>query len=195
MINLNSNLRIVVQAKLHQVEALKGNIDPVLRTVALTVLPELKERVHVRGMDSNNQQIGTYSKGYMVVRTGNYKDGAKYKKGAKAGQYKEKKSEAKGDAGVHSKGANAGANRPVYNRTSDTKVIWSLTRQMENDLTVVAVGRAYGIGYLNPFNRQKVTWLEEMYDKKVLTKLTADERQLALQTAKNFLPEYLKELA
>lgn len=48
-----------------------------------------------------------------------------------------------------------------YNRSSDTKIIVSLTRQLENDWSVIATNRGYGVGFLNPFNFQKARWVEE----------------------------------
>lgn len=209
MINLNTNISVIVKAKLEQLRALKENPDPILRTVALAVMPELKHRVHVEGKDSTGGQIGTYSPGYMVVRTGNYKDAAKFKRGDKAGQFKDKKSQAKGDAGVFTDRTirlnkqtgvftgedKVGKNRPTYNRGSDTKVVLSLTRQMENDMAVVPTGRGYGIGYLNPDNLKKARYCEETYKKKILTKLTTGEVALARTTAQEFLPEYLKQVS
>jgi hypothetical protein len=202
MIKVSTNLSVIVKAKLEQIQAIQNNPDAILRTVALAVLPELKHRVHVEGKDSSGGQIGKYSKEYMVVRTGNYKDAKKDKQG----NYKTKKSEAKGDAGVYSDRTirldkktgvftgedKVGKNRKVYNRTADTKVIISLTRQMENDLNVIESGNGYGIGYLNPDNRKKADYVEATYKKKILTKLTTAEKELAIKTAKDFLPEYLK---
>lgn len=206
MITVTSNIQVVLKAKLEQIQALKNNSDPILRTVALAVLPELKHRVHVQGKDSSGGEIGTYSPGYMKVRTGNYTDGAKYKKGEKAGQFKDRKK--KGEAGVFTDRTirlnknvgvftgeeKVGLNRPVYNRSTDTKVIGSLTRQMENDMNVVDTATGYGIGYLNPDNLKKAVWLDETYNKKILTKLTDGERELARKTAQEFLPEYLKQI-
>lgn len=189
MINYNSNISVVIKARLEQIQALKDNPDPILRAVALAVLPELKHRVHVDGKDSSGGQIGTYSPGYMVVRTGNYKDAARFKRGANAGQIKSKKSQAKGDAGVSK---STGQNRQTYNRTADTKVILSLTSQMEKDMSVIATGNGYGIGYLNPDNLKKARWCEATYKKKILTKLTKGEIELAKKTAVEFTPEYLK---
>jgi hypothetical protein len=207
MISVSTNLRAVISAKLEQISSLKNNPDPILRTVAMAVLTEFKQRIHIDGKDSNGGQIGTYSSGYMVVRTGNYKDAARFKRGDKAGQFKDRKSEAKGEAGVTKnrtsykavgtvvvEHSNAGANRKVYNRTSDTKVILSLTRQMENDLNIIPSGNGYGIGYLNKDNYQKALWCEETYHKKILTKLTKEEKELAIHTAINFTPEYLKSI-
>lgn len=57
-----------------------------------------------------------------------------------------------------------------YNRTSDTKMIFSLTRQMENDLFLVAgsnpedvpikLNDGYGIGFKNPLNAKKAEGLQ-----------------------------------
>jgi hypothetical protein len=205
MLSVSTNIGIIITAKLEQLTALKNNPDPILRTVAMAVLPELKKRVHIEGKDSSGSQIGTYSPGYMVVRTGNYKDAAKFKKGEKAGQFKDKKKA--GEAGRFTNKAvsisnkeygifndRSGENRPIYNRTSDTKVILSLTRQMENDLNVVASGNGYGIGYLNPENYKKAIWCEATYKKKILTKLTKEEFEIVKKTAEEFTPQYLKTL-
>jgi hypothetical protein len=150
MINVTSNINAVVSARMVQLQQLGNNPDPILRTVALTVLPELRKRVHVDGRDSSGGQIGRYSPGYMKVRTGK------------------------------------------YNRKPDTQVVLSLTRQMENDLSVIANKDGYGIGYLNPFNYQKALWCEETYGKPILTKLTEGEVELAVNTAREFVTDYLK---
>ena len=52
-----------------------------------------------------------------------------------------------------------------YNRTSDPKVIFSLTSEMENDMGAVETSRGYGIGFKNPINVQKAEWLEERFSK------------------------------
>lgn len=201
MISVTTNLKVIVQAKLDQIRALKENPDAILRTVALAVLPEMKNRIHIEGKDSAGGQIGTYSNSYMAVRTGNYLNSKK----TKTGEFKTKKG--KGEAGKFTKGTNtkifgtiveetpkAGGNRPVYNRTADTKVIASLTRQMENDMTVLPSGRNYGIGYNNAENKKKSEYVEATYDKKIFTKLTKEERELSVKTAQDFLPEYLNNL-
>lgn len=199
MIRINTNLKVVLQAKLEQIQQLRNNPDPVLRTVALAILPELRHRVHVEGKDSAGNQIGTYSPGYMVLRTGAYKNADKVSRGPNKGKLK--------NAGKYTRGLDIraygsivedtpkeGKARPQYHRSGDTKVILSLTRQMENDLSVISTGKGYAIGYLNPLNLQKAFWNEETYNKKILSKLTADERALAIKAAKDFLPEYLKTL-
>lgn len=44
------------------------NPETVSRAAALAVLPELHERIHVRGENSKGSKIGTYSNSYMKVR-------------------------------------------------------------------------------------------------------------------------------
>lgn len=183
MIEYSSNIEVVIAAKLAQLAELQNNPDPVLRTVAMAVLPALLIRVHTDGKDSSGNQIGTYSPGYMVVRTGAYKNAGTFAKGAKKGEQK--------DSG---KNVSTGAPRPKYNRTSDTKVILSLTRQMELDTSVIQTPNGYGIGYLNSFNYQKALWCEETYKKPILTELTTDELELAKKTAQDFTIEYLKTI-
>lgn len=196
MINVNTNIRVVLQAKLEQIKQLKDNPDPIMRTVAMAVLPELLVRVHKDGKDSSGGQIGTYSPGYMAVRTGSYKNAGKNDSGFFT----------KGNSAIFSvktkkaakvkkvEGVTPGSGRQRYNRSSDTKVILSLTRQMERDLSVIKTGNGYGIGYLNSHNYDKALWCEATYNKKILTKLTKEEVELAKVTAVNFLPEYFKTI-
>jgi hypothetical protein len=64
------------------------------------------------------------------------------------------------------------------NRTSDSKVILSLTRQMEQDFSVVAgENGSYGLGYKNKINFDKAEWLEEKYFKTIFS-LTEQEKKL-----------------
>ena len=203
MIEYSSNMMEIIGQKLAQLQALKDNADPILRTVATTVASEMVHRVHVEGKDSSGNQIGTYSPGYMKVRTGNYKNAEKFSRGKSKGELK--------NAGKYTKGLNIkisgtivldsekkGTARPQYHRDADTKVILSLTRQMESDLTVcetdpIKTENGYGIGYLNHFNYQKALWCEETYKKPILTQLTKEEKELADTTAQNFTTDYLKQ--
>lgn len=199
MINYNSNISVVVGARLAQLKELQANPDPILRTVALTILPELKHRVHIEGKDSNGEQIGTYSESYMQVRTGNYKNSDRFTRGDKkglnknAGTFTDRKITLDKKTGVFSGEDKVGTARPNYQRSSDPKVILSLTRQMENDLSVIDTPTGYGIGYLNPFNMEKAMNCEKIYKKPILSKLTTGELDLAKSTAENFTPEYLKQ--
>jgi hypothetical protein len=75
--------------------------------------------------------------------------------------------------------------RPPLNRTADAKIILSATRQLENDWSVIATPRGYGIGFKNPFNLQKLRWVEEGKGKKI-GDLTQDEEK--------YVVDYLNEL-
>lgn len=72
-----------------------------------------------------------------------------------------------------------------YSRDGDPKIIVSLTRQLENDWAVIAVGNGYGVGFNNPFNLQKARWVEENKGKKIFS-LSPSEQQ--------YVNEYLNEL-
>jgi hypothetical protein len=60
--------------------------------------------------------------------------------------------------------------RKPYNRTDSTVMIFSLTRQMENDLFLkpednpldipIKTASGYGIGFKNSFNKEKADWLQ-----------------------------------
>lgn len=66
-----------------------------------------------------------------------------------------------------------------FQRTSDTKIIVSLTRQLENDWSVIATPTGYAIGFLNSFNLQKARWVEEIKGKTIFS-LTGSETQYAI---------------
>lgn len=64
-------------------------------------------------------------------------------------------------------------------RGKDTKVIVSLTRQLENDWSVLATERGYGIGFLNSFNAQKLRFVEQNKGK-VFSRLSPEETNYAI---------------
>jgi hypothetical protein len=179
-----SNLNRIVGGVKDKLIALQQNPDAMLRTVALAVLPEVRKRVHVEGKDSSGSQIGIYSTEYMKVRTGSFGNSEKFSRGARRGENK--------NAGVFTRGAKEGSARPRYNRSSDPKVILSLTRQMENDLSVLPSGSGYGIGFNNPDNFQKSQWNEKTY-RKPIWNTTEGEKELAKQTAEAFVADYLNQ--
>lgn len=113
-----------------------------LRPLAIETIPNIKERVHIKGEASDGGQIGTYSTGYMKVREKN-------------------------------------------KRNNDTKVIVSLTRQLENDYQVIATPEGYGIGFNNKLNFDKAKWVEER-KKKIIFNTSEDE--------KKYIRERLEEL-
>lgn len=166
MISVTSNTSQVIAKVLARVKTTVNN-DVLLRTLATNQRAAMKVRIHVDGLDAQDKPIGTYSKSYMTVRTGAYKNAKK----TKSGKIK--------SAGVTSKGKA----RPMYNRTSDTKVVASLTRQMENDMVVVPTAKGYGIGYNNPENYKKAGYVEATYRKSIF-KVSPKERVMLINTAK-----------
>lgn len=89
-----------------------------------------------------------------------------------------------GQIGTYSKGYLALRQRK-HNRSADSKIIVSLTRQLENNWSVIATPRGSGVGFLNPFNLQKARWVEGVKDK-VIFSLTKSEE--------NFITETVTEL-
>ena len=157
--------------------------DKVLRAVANSVFADMKVRIHRDGKDSSGNQIGIYTPEYMKVRTGQFATNEVYKRGAKKGQLK--------PIGVYTKGKNKGQPREKYNRTNDTKVVISLTRQMENDFAVIHSGKDYGLGYKNSLNRDKVDWVEATY-KKDIFKMTEAEKEKAITVATEEIKRLLR---
>lgn len=52
-------------------------------------------------------------------------------------------------------------------RGSSPKVIVSLTRQLENNWSVMETPKGYGIGFTNAFNADKLRWVEEVKGKQI----------------------------
>jgi phage gpG-like protein len=63
-----------------------------------------------------------------------------------------------------------------FKRSSDSRIIVSLTRQLENDYAVVGTTTGYGIGFNNPFNAQKAVYVEQI-KRKIIFNLSADEKK------------------
>jgi len=84
--------------------------------------------------------------------------------------------------------------RKKNNRGESTKVILSLTGQMENDFSIVSnsAGR-YGLGFKNEFNAQKAEWLQERADYGRIYDLTESEKEHANLVANDFIAQYLNE--
>lgn len=181
---MNSNVREVFRVLIERIDGVKD--DVVARACAVAVLPAMKERIHVEGKDASGAQIGTYSNEYMKLRTGNYQNSGKrdsgfYTKGANAIFNVSSKQAVKVKKSDNSKGSL----RHNYNRTADTKVILSLTRQMENDWSLVEGTDDYGLGFKSPTNYQKSIWCEETY-KKPIYQLTQQEKEIVSNVAKGF---------
>ncbi len=75
--------------------------------------------------------------------------------------------------------------REANKRGRDTKMIYSLTRQMEQDFVPIAEGDTYGLGFNNTHNFDKASWLEEkkpgVYD------LSSEEITLAEDTITDYI--------
>lgn len=78
-----------------------------------------------------------------------------------------------------------------YNRKSDTKVIVSLTRQLENDWSVIATNGGYGVGFKNSFNLQKARWVEEGKARQIFS-LSPSEIAYARETIAEMVTNALK---
>lgn len=172
---ITSNINQVAEVLIGKLKNLAQN-DEMLRTCAVSVLDLMKKRVHQNGIASDGSQIGTYSKGYMVKRTGAYKDAKISKSGVlkHAGNIR-----------------NTTTARPKYNRTNDTKVIASLTRQMENDEQVIGLqDGSYGIGFSNNDNYKKSQYVEKTYNKKIFA-LAEPEKEAVQQIVKHYVDNAL----
>lgn len=70
MITMKSNIQVVIGK---EISKLKEFLDPLgqqnlLRTIAVSMLPVVHDRIHVQGLDANGSPIGTYSPGYLKRR-------------------------------------------------------------------------------------------------------------------------------
>lgn len=79
-----------------------------------------------------------------------------------------------------------------YKRDSSSKVIVSLTRQLENDWSVIATDKGYGIGFLNSFNLKKARYVEQIKDR-VIFNLTTEENQYAIDLINDLTTKALND--
>lgn len=186
MFAITTNINQVVGnliAKTNRIASPQGT-DKLLRSMAIDTAGEMAYRIHTIGENADGSQIGTYSKEYMKVRTGTFSNNH-VSGGKNRGQPKQRQ------AGVFSKGKNKGATRPSYNRTADTKIIFSLTRQMENDFGLketnepIKTATGYGVGFKNPLNADKAGWLSEKHPN--VYKLSQKEREHFLMIVNDFV--------
>lgn len=101
--------------------------------------------------------------------------------------------------GKDSSGAPIGTYTPAYMRTrikakrgTNTKVILSLTRAMEDSYEVYPIANGYGIGFNTMENMQKARWCEDTYKKPIFAP-TAEERALVKQIADDFITKVCKK--
>ena len=160
MITLNISGIDAVMQRLESID-----MDMLCFDIASSLKAKVKHRVHVEGKASDGSQIGTYSESYMKVRTNNFKSKAIVR------------------------GKNKGNPRTVYKRGADTKIILSLTRQMEKDFDAtkpIPITNGYGIGYSNSHNYEKARWNEERYGKQIFAP-SDSEKALAKEIVSNYV--------
>lgn len=75
-----------------------------------------------------------------------------------------------------------------HNRSADPKVIISLTRQLENDWSVVQTQGGYGIGFKNQINYDKVGWMHDLFGDRIFH-LSTEEREYAQSRFKELVSE------
>lgn len=152
--------------------------DALTREVATTVMGMMRTRIHERGEAADGSQIGTYSEGYLAVRSGSFRNAPE--KTVRPGKTSRK------DYGTYSKGKNQGGKRVKYNRGNDLKVILSLTRQMESDMAIIPLENGYGIGYNNSDNINKALWNNKRYGNEVFA-MSNEEISAVNEIVSNYL--------
>lgn len=146
-ITIKTNIVQVGQDLKNKISKIKDK-EYLLRPVCFDLIDLMTRRIHVDGVASDGNPIGTYSNGYLRIRL------------------KEK-------------------------RGTDRKVIVSLTRQLENDWSVIATAKGYGIGFKNSHNLDKARWVEEIKEKKIFD-LSASEKTYAIDLIKDLSNNALK---
>lgn len=75
MITIRTNIPIVIASVASRLAKIKDK-EYLLRPVALELIPLMTERIHQKGEDKDNKQIGTYSSRYLKLRQSKYKRSA-----------------------------------------------------------------------------------------------------------------------
>ncbi len=95
--------------------------------------------------------------------------------------------------GKDSNGVQIGTYTPAYirariraKRGTDSKVILSLTRAMEDSYEIYPIENGYGIGFNTMESMQKARWCEDTYKKPIFAP-TAEEKALVMQIADDFI--------
>jgi ribosomal protein S20 len=147
-----------------QIKRRLGNLtnETILRPAVQGVRQLIQERIHTDGKDSAGQAIGFYSNGYMKIRM---------------------KGERKLKGGITEKFAK---------RSSDKKVVISLTRQLENDYAITPTQNGYGIGFKNSHNYDKSQWVQGkfIYNKRIFD-MTKEEQEYVSNYVRELLIEQL----
>lgn len=101
--------------------------------------------------------------------------------------------------GKDSNGVQIGTYTPAYirariraKRGTDSKVILSLTRAMEDSYEIYPIENGYGIGFNTMESMQKARWCEDAYKKPIFAP-TAEEKALVKQIADDFIKKLCKK--
>lgn len=178
---IESNITEVVNIIYAKLDGI--NVKEMTAIQASTLIAEMKKRIHKDGKASDGGNIGKYSKGYIAVRSGIFKNSGKQSKGVKTVKV--------ANAGKKTKGGSVGSKRTNYNRGTDPKVIISLTGQLENDYIIIPLKDGTAIGFSNSHNYDKSQWVENTYKKKIFN-TTKAERDLIDERGQDYINEQLK---
>jgi hypothetical protein len=191
MIRVDSNISHVIKVISDELEHI--DVQKMTREQASTLMADMKTRIHKQGKASDGSAIGSYSRGYLAVRSGQFKNSGK------------------SDAGFHSKGKNAiydiksrkavkvkkskgssgDSMRVKYNRGNDPKVILSLTRKMEGQMVLIPIENGTAIGYSNEADYMKSQWAEKTYKKEIFS-ATVEEVANVLEIGQKYINDSLK---
>lgn len=141
-----SNIPMMIAGMMKKFTELQ-NPETVSRAVAVALQPEIRNRIHVEGKNSQGGKIGTYDNTYLKLR------------------------------------------QTKYNRTSDSTVVASLTRQLENSYTTKPTEKGYTIGFTSPGSEEKVKHLEEKYG--IIWALTDGESEMVKLVAEDMATKLL----
>lgn len=148
MINVKINIKPIADIIQQKLDRLKDK-EYLLRPVAFDCIDLMTNRIHIKGIASDGNKIGTYSLPYLRYV------------------------------------------RPKFNRSKDAAIIVSLTRQLENDWSVISTDKGYGIGFKNIFNYKKARYVEAI-KKRVIFDLTVSEKEFAINRVNELVSEALK---
>lgn len=81
--------------------------------------------------------------------------------------------------------------RKANGRGSDTKVILSLTRSMENSISLYPLKNGTGIGFSTAENMQKSSWCEKTYGKQIFAP-TVEENAMVVAIGDEYASKMLK---
>ena len=179
------------------IASLNGKIESILpggaqyeslqRTVGISLLGDVKTRIHENGLASDGTKIGSYSTKPMYVSVKANVGRSFGRPIGKTGLSKFKTGEKKGKDHT-SRYFPGGYNqyKTVIGRNQLGSVNLSLSGTLNNQLTLQATERGYGIGWANAELYKRAKALEKKYGKPIWM-LTDEETGKTISIAKNFV--------